>query len=473
MFGIKRGTTKNSFGSLSCFYDEHIRPGINKNIPFPVTNLAHVILGKLNNGIFKTKDQYGHGTPLINVWDLYRSETINIDSLDRVAVNENELKRFNVASNDIFYCRSSLKPEGIAWSCLIEELSEPTVYECHLIKATPNTSVVDPSYLNYFSRSAYARNYLLSKSVVTTMATIDQNTLASLPVILPQLKMQIKLVDSLTASKKIRDKKQFLAEELLNGLDAFILDKLNILKPVKAHINFFAHKKAQIFNSRFDAHFHSPYFQKIFNAIQNSRFKKISLSNLLEDLSGGATPKKGDTELYTFEGIKFLRILNVKPNSIDLADVKYIQQHVHDGELKRSQLEENDVVMTITGRVGTAATIAKEILPANINQHLVRLRLKNNSCLPKYLAAYLNTSVGNAMTNKGASGGTRIAVDYQWIASLPIPIPPLKIQQQIIDEIVRLQDEYKRLVNEATTEWNNAKQWFEEQLLGKDNESKL
>lgn len=44
---------------------------------------------------------------------------------------------------------------------------------------------------------------------------------------------------------------------------------------------------------------------------------------------------------------------------------------------------------------------------------------------------------------------------------------------KIIDEITCLQNEYNNLVNEATTEWNNAKQWFEEQLLGTDYAKKL
>jgi len=73
--------------------------------------------------------------------------------------------------------------------------------------------------------------------------------------------------------------------------------------------------------------------------------------------------------------------------------------------------------------------VPKEILPANINQHIVRLRIVSNDCLPDYLAAYLNTSVGLAISNRSVTGGTRIALDYQAIRSLLVPIPPMDIQQ--------------------------------------------
>lgn len=282
---------------------------------------------------------------------------------------------------------------------------------------------------------------------------------------IPSVEQQINLSQAIVNARNNYISKSEQAEELLKGLDEYILEKLDITKPTEERIKIFSRKRSETLNSRIDPHFHSPYFLKVFDAINKSKFVKQPLSNLLEDIAGGATPKKGDADLYDSSGIKFLRILNVKPNFIDLDDVKYIQSHVHNGELLRSQLQTNDVVMTITGRVGTASTIEEEILPANINQHLVRLRIKDQKCLPKYLSAYLNTSVGNAMTNKGVSGGTRIAVDYKWVGSLPIPLPPKEIQQEIINEVNRRKEKANKLRAEAETEWQNAKKWFEEQLL--------
>lgn len=157
--------------------------------------------------------------------------------------------------------------------------------------------------------------------------------------------------------------------------------------------------------------------------------------------------------------------MNVTPRGIDLRDIKYIQENVHAGLLKRSQLATGDVLMTITGRVGTAAVVTADILPANINQHIVRLRVETARCLPQYLAAYLNTSVGLAMSNRGVTGGTRIAVDYEAIRNLPIPLPALEVQRRIVEQCCRVFDEARGLREEAAREWQAAKRRFEEHLL--------
>ena len=164
-------------------------------------------------------------------------------------------------------------------------------------------------------------------------------------------------------------------------------------------------------------------------------------------------------------GIKFFRILNVKANEFDLSDLNYIKEQVHQGELKRSQLQKNDVLMTITGRVGNAAVVTDDLLPANINQHIVRLRIEATDVRPQYLAIYLNSSVGLTLSNRGVTGGTRVALDYSSIRAIPIPVPPPSVQDTIVAEANRRRGEALRLRSEAETEWRAAKQWFEEQLL--------
>ena len=100
-----------------------------------------------------------------------------------------------------------------------------------------------------------------------------------------------------------------------------------------------------------------------------------TVGDLLESIAGGATPARSNTSLYAHDGVKFLRILNVDDGEIVESDLKHITDAVNEGELARSQLAVGDVLMTITGRVGSAAVVRKEHLPANINQHIARLRI--------------------------------------------------------------------------------------------------
>ncbi|WP_430015139.1 restriction endonuclease subunit S [Microcystis protocystis FBCC-A270] len=466
-FAIEQGKTGKSFGVLSAKFETFERPLLTSKAKFPIRDLSQLVSEDLLNGIFKKKDFYGEGTLLVNVWDLYRDEVILQKTLERIKTTSEENNRFEAKEGDVFFCRSSLKPEGVGWSCLLERLNEPAVFECHLIRARVNSKEILPSFLNYFARSYFGVSYIRAKSVVTTMATIDQGTLYNLPVICPPVEKQIELVAAMDEARSHRKQKLAESDALLDGSDTEILNILGLNVPTLSPRNIFATRLSDLNQSRrIDVSYHLPFHQTITRVLNSCPYPLSTISELCCKPVGGATPKKGDQELYTDSGIKFLRILNIKANEIDLTDVKYIKPDVHEGQLKRSQLDSGDVLMTITGRVGTAAVVNENILPANINQHIVRLKMLNDSCLPEYLAAYLNTNLGLTISNRSVTGGTRMALDYGAIQAIPIPLPPKKIQEQVIAVVQHRRSEAQRLRSEAETGWQIAKQWFEDQLLG-------
>ena len=108
---------------------------------------------------------------------------------------------------------------------------------------------------------------------------------------------------------------------------------------------------------------------------------------------------------------------------------------VHDGMLKRSQLEKDDLVFTITGRIGSVA-IVPDNFEGNINQHSVRFQLKsqieNITTSPRYIAAFLNSTLGRSLSIREATGGTRPALDYKALYSLKVILPPPSIQNRIV-----------------------------------------
>lgn len=247
-----------------------------------------------------------------------------------------------------------------------------------------------------------------------------------------------------------------------------MLDQLGLTVPEKSDQKAYAIQLKQIKGGRCDSLYYEPSFIKIVKALAECAFPMVSLGDIVLDPVGGATPKRSNTELYADDGIKFLRILNVKPYEIDLVDIKFITDVVYSGELARSQLEKDDVLMTITGRVGTAAAVPQDILPANINQHIVRLRSYRTACLPTYLVAYLNSSIGLSLSNRSVTGGTRIALDYEAVRSLQVPLPPTDVQEAIVNEVETRRIEAQRLRQKAETEWEVAKNRFERKLLGEE-----
>ena len=159
------------------------------------------------------------------------------------------------------------------------------------------------------------------------------------------------------------------------------------------------------------------------------------MGSLLESIAGGATPSRSDDSLYAddHDGVRFFRILNVADGEIVDRDLKYVTAEVHNGPLERSQLAAGDVLMTITGRVGSAAVVGEEHLPANINQHIARLRVNMQRCRPEFLSEWLNCPAGLELSNRYVSGGTRAALDYGAIRNLRVPLPSLAVQDALVD----------------------------------------
>ena len=118
-----------------------------------------------------------------------------------------------------------------------------------------------------------------------------------------------------------------------------------------------------------------------------------------------------------------------------MSDVKFIKRHVHNSMLKRSQLKKDDLVFTITGRIGSVAVVPDNF-EGNINQHSVRFQLKtqvtNIAINPRYMAVFLNLALGESLSVREVTGGTRPALDYKALYSLKTILPPTNIQNHIV-----------------------------------------
>jgi len=201
--------------------------------------------------------------------------------------------------------------------------------------------------------------------------------------------------------------------------------------------------------------FDSEYFKKEF--LQNDKlietfslgFKK--LSDVLKNITGGATPLGAD---YLEEGIPFLRVQNIMQNYIDDSDLVYISEK-DDNELKRSKLIEDDVLLTITGvSYGKSAIVTQKFQSCNINQHSVKMTVKNDKFLPYFISTFLNSKIGKLQSDRNIVGVTRPALDYKAIKKFKLPLISLDVQY-FIEKLVKTAysklEQSKTLYHEAET----------------------
>ena len=206
-------------------------------------------------------------------------------------------------------------------------------------------------------------------------------------------------------------------------------------------------------------YFKKEYLQNIYQIKNfNNGFQK--LGNFIKNMTGGATPLGAE---YPSEGIIFIRVQNIMQNYFNLNDVVCISKE-QNNEIKRSQLLERDVLLTITGvSYGKSAVVTKELAGANINQHSVKITL-NSNLSPYFLSTFLNSKFGKLQSDKNVVGITRPALDYQAIKEFIIPNLSIDFQYLIEKTII----ESEKLIAHSQSLYTQAEQTLL-QILGLSN----
>jgi len=156
------------------------------------------------------------------------------------------------------------------------------------------------------------------------------------------------------------------------------------------------------------------------------------LGKFIQKMASGATPTVQEEEKYYSDkenGIPFIRVQNLSPtNELQLDDLKYINMETHENYLKRSQVKEDDLLVKITG-VGrmAVASVAPKNFEGNTNQHLVVIKTGSKQ-VSEALATFLNTDIGEKLATRRSAGGTRPALDYNALRSIPIVFLPESVE---------------------------------------------
>ena len=116
--------------SLLITVSHEIFSALHNDRSVPKRRLGKLILCDISNGIFRRRDQFGSGLPLINVTDCYLGFRVPVSRLERVRVDDSEYVSFSAEPGDVIFNRSSLVLSGIGHACLVPK-SEERLVLCH------------------------------------------------------------------------------------------------------------------------------------------------------------------------------------------------------------------------------------------------------------------------------------------------------------------------------------------------------
>ena len=153
------------------------------------------------------------------------------------------------------------------------------------------------------------------------------------------------------------------------------------------------------------------------------------LISLSIKIGAGSTPT-GGAAVYTTSGIKFIRSQNVYDDGLFLDDVAYIPEEINQKK-SGSIVKSKDILLNITGgSIGRCALVSDDFDIANVNQHVMIIRLANLE-LRKYIhsvviSPYIQEQIISRQVGSGRGG-----LSAETLSTFLIPLPPLNEQVSI------------------------------------------
>ena len=153
------------------------------------------------------------------------------------------------------------------------------------------------------------------------------------------------------------------------------------------------------------------------------------LLSLSIKIGAGSTPT-GGAAVYTTSGIKFIRSQNVYDDGLVLDDVAYIPEEINQKK-SGSIVKSKDILLNITGgSIGRCALVSDDFDIANVNQHVMIIRLANLE-LRKYIhsvviSPYIQEQIISRQVGSGRGG-----LSAETLSTFLIPLPPLNEQVSI------------------------------------------
>lgn len=148
------------------------------------------------NGLNKGKKYFGHGIPIVNYMDVFKTRRLYTENLKgRVNVSLSEQKNYSVLKGDIFFTRTSETLEEIGYPSVMLDSPEKAVFSGFVLRARPKR--IDPLDIDFKSYVFYTksfRNEMIKTSSMSTRALTSGTAIK---------KMKFKFPENMDEQKQI------------------------------------------------------------------------------------------------------------------------------------------------------------------------------------------------------------------------------------------------------------------------------
>lgn len=172
-----------------------------------VTKLRY--LGQCQNGINIGGEFFGKGHPFISYGDVYNNKSLPMQVKGLVESTEKDREIYSVKSGDVLFTRTSETIDEIGFTSVCHKDFVDAVFAGFLIRFRPKESAIQSKFSEYYFQNEKLRAFFVKEMNLVTRASLSQELLKRMPVVLPPENEQAEIASNL-------ERKTGLINEIIN-----------------------------------------------------------------------------------------------------------------------------------------------------------------------------------------------------------------------------------------------------------------
>ncbi|WP_141048372.1 restriction endonuclease subunit S [Aliarcobacter cryaerophilus] len=349
---------------------------------------------QIQNGYaFKSNLFQNFGIPVVRITNVENGK-LNLDKVVYYS-EDKKLDRFIIKKNDILL---SLTGDDKTLKVCMNDSDEKIYLNQRVAILRSNESLIQ-KYL-YYSIKKYS-SLILEKAKGIAQKNISVDDINSLEVPLPSIEKQKQIAKTLDKANELIE----LRKESITKLDALA---------------------KSIFIDMFG------------DPVSNPKGFEIKK---LKDLTTKITDGTHKTPIYKDKGIIFLSAKNVKNETLNLDNCKYISLEEHQQLIKRCNPEYLDILLTKSGSIGMCALVPQFNFEFSVFESLCLIKFDKQKTNPFFLKNLLNSEAIKSQYKQVTKG---IAIKHLHlidIKNLDIIYPPIELQNKFAKIIEKIEEQ--------------------------------
>jgi type I restriction enzyme S subunit len=162
------------------------------------------LIGNTQNGISAGADYFGSGYPFVSYGDVYNNRELPIAVKGLAKSSDEDRKQYSIVKGDVLFTRTSETIEEIGFASVCMKTILNSTFAGFLIRFRPKTRELFEGFSKYYFNAPMLRLYFVKEMNLVIRASLSQELLKNLPVLLPPFDEQKIIYDHIeTESAKI------------------------------------------------------------------------------------------------------------------------------------------------------------------------------------------------------------------------------------------------------------------------------